>query len=329
MTKKSYKKKEDVVEKKPFAEEVAERLIAALEKGTAPWQKPWKAGEPNGLLPYNPTTNKRYRGINSLMLMSAGFTDTRWMTFKQALDAGASLRKGSKGTRIQYWSFTKSTTRKGEDGKTIKDGDGKSVTDTHKLSRPLVSHATVFNAEQIDGLPELASKPAPLEGWAQLERAEKIVAASGAKIAHDQEDRAFYTVVADKIHMPTRACFPTSADYYATLLHEIGHWSGHKSRLDRDLTGSFGSESYAKEELRAEIASMILGDELGIGHNPDQHASYVASWIKTLRQDPLEIFRAAKDAEKIHDFILGFENDLNNEVANEIVHEVDYSDPSL
>ncbi len=310
-TKKTTKK--PAADKKSFADTVAERLIAALEKGTAPWQKPWKPGEPNGLLPFNPTTNKRYRGINALMLMSADRDDQRWMTYKQAQAIGAQIRKGEKGTQIQYWSFSSTTSVKGDDGKPVKGGDGKTVKETVNFSRPRVFTATVFNAEQIDGLPPFEIKKPAEEGWSPSERAERILAASNAVILHDQEDKAFYRPSTDKIHMPTRAQFATPEAYYSTMIHELGHWTGHKSRLDRDLTGSFGSISYAKEELRAEIASMILGDELGVGHDPSQHVAYVASWIKVLRDDPLEIFRAASDAEKIQDFVLSFEKDLSLE----------------
>ncbi|MBW9878691.1 DNA primase, partial [Escherichia coli] len=143
--------------------------------------------------------------------------------------------------------------------------------------------------------------------WNSIERAESILEASGAKISHDQVDRAFYRMSTDSIHLPQQASFPSADRYYATALHELSHWTGHASRLDRDLSHPFGSEGYAREELRAEIASMIIGDELGIGHDPSQHVAYVKSWIKALQDDPLEIFRAAADAEKIQGFVLGLE----------------------
>lgn len=325
---KTYKKRvsEDGVEKKSFAEEVAERLIAALEAGTAPWQKPWKAGEPNGLMPFNPTTKERYKGINSLVLMNQamakGYSDTRWMTFKQGLNIDAFVRKGEKGTQIQYWSFSKSKVRRDDNKEPIRDGDGKTIKDTIKFSRPMVTTAYVFNAEQIDGLPELVRNPAPEAAWGQIERADRIISASGAIILNDQEDRAFYRPSTDRIHMPGLAQFPEASDYYAVLFHELAHWSGSDKRLKRDLTGSFGSESYAREELRAEIASMIIGDELGLGHNPDRHASYVQSWIKKLKEDPLEIFRAASDAEKIQKFIFAFDPSLDDD------HDLEADDPA-
>jgi putative DNA primase/helicase len=123
------------------------------------------------------------------------------------------------------------------------------------------------------------------------------------------------------IHLPDKSRFPSADNYYATALHELGHWSGHASRLDRDLIHPFGSEGYAREELRAEIASMILGVELGIGHDPSQHAAYVGAWIKVLQDDPLEIFRAAADAEKIQGYVLGLEQNQSQEQTREQTRE--------
>lgn len=291
-------------DQKPFYETVAEKLIEQLREGTAPWQKPWEPGEAGAFMPINPTTGKRYRGINALQLMSEGRSDQRWMTYKQAAAMDAQVRKGEKGTPIQYWKFTDEQTKM-VDGKPVFDKSGEPVKETVKLERPRVFFATVFNAEQIDGLPPLT--PRKEQSWSAQERAEQILQASGASIRHGEHNRAFYRPATDNIHLPDKAQFPTADAYYATALHELGHWTGHPSRLDRDMIHPFGSEGYAKEELRAEIASMILGDELGIGHDPEQHAAYVGSWIKALQDDPLEIFRAAADAEKIQDYVLGLE----------------------
>ena len=291
--------------KKPFHETVAEKLIQQLKEGTAPWQKPWEPGQPAAFIPMNPTTGKRYRGINAIQLMSQGHSDQRWMTYKQAAAVGAQVRKGEKGTPIQYWKFSDEQIKTDADGKPVLDAQGEPVKQSVKLERPRVFFATVFNAEQIDGLPPL--QPRKQQDWTAVERAEHILQASGAVIRHGEQNRAFYRPATDSIHMPDKGQFPTADNYYATALHELGHWTGHESRLDRDLSNPFGSEGYAKEELRAEIASMILGDELGIGHDPGQHVAYVGSWIKALQDDPLEIFRAAADAEKIQDYVLGLE----------------------
>lgn len=300
-----FRKDRDMEAKKPFHETVAEKLIQQLKEGTAPWQKPWEPGQPGAFIPMNPTTGKRYRGINAIQLMSQGHTDQRWMTYKQASAVGAQVRKGEKGTPIQYWKFSEEQIKTDAQGKPVLDSQGEPVKLTVKLERPRVFFATVFNAEQIDGMPPL--QPRKEQEWSAVERAEQILKASGAVIRHGEENRAFYRPSTDSIHLPDKGQFPTADNYYATALHELGHWTGHDSRLDRDLVHPFGSEGYAKEELRAEIASMIMGDELGIGHDPGQHAAYVGSWIKSLQNDPLEIFRAAADAEKIQDYVLGLE----------------------
>ncbi|MGC6373688.1 zincin-like metallopeptidase domain-containing protein [Pseudomonas sp. S2.OTC.A_B10] len=298
-----FKREQTMEPKKPFHEVVAERLIEQLKQGTAPWQMPWKAGDGGGMMPFNPTTGKRYKGINAIHLLSQGREDQRWLTFNQAKAVGAQVRKGEKSTSIQYWKFEEEQTKRDENNKPVLNGNGDPVKVRVRLERPKMFMANVFNAEQIDGLPAYQK---PAQTWNALERAETILQASGADIRHGG-DRAFYRPSTDNIQLPEKAQFPTADNYYATALHELGHWTGHGSRLDRDLANPFGSEGYAKEELRAEISSMILGDELGIGHDPSQHASYVQSWIKVLQNDPLEIFRAASDAEKIQTFVLGLE----------------------
>ncbi|WP_322075499.1 zincin-like metallopeptidase domain-containing protein [Burkholderia cenocepacia] len=290
--------------KKPFYETVAEGLIEQLKSGTAPWQRPWEPGEPGSHLPMNPTTGKRYKGINAIHLMGQGRTDSRWLTYKQAAAAGAQVRRGEKGTAVQYWKFTEQQAKTDENGRPVLDAKGQQVMEEVKLERPRVFFATVFNAEQIDGLPPIQRKE---QTWDAIERAERILQASGAVIHHGENNRAFYRPSTDSIHLPDKGQFPSADNYYATALHELGHWTGHADRLARDLAHPFGSEGYAKEELRAEISSMILGDELGIGHDPGQHAAYVGSWIKALQEDPLEIFRAAAEAEKIQEYVLAFE----------------------
>ena len=317
--------------RKPFHQEVAENLIEQLKQGTAPWQRPWAPGEPGAGMPMNPTTGKRYKGINTLQLLSHGYSDQRWMTYNQAEAAGAQVRKGSKSTSIQYWKFTEERTQTDAQGKPVLDGAGQPVKIDVKLERPKVFYASVFNAEQIDGLPPLQQKEQKERTWDAVERADGILRASGAIINHYDEtnrhgDRAFYRPATDTIQLPAQSQFASAGNYYATALHELGHWTGHASRLNRDLGHPFGSDGYAKEELRAEISSMILGDELGIGHDPGQHVAYVASWIKVLQDDPLEIFRAAAEAEKIQEFIHGLEQKqtLTNQLTQDIApHQED------
>lgn len=293
--------------KKEYAEEVAARIIEQLEQGTAPWQKPWQPGELR--LPYNPTTGKEYRGMNSLWLHMQGHSDPRWMTYNQASNEGAQVRKGSRGTQIVYWKFSEERKATDEQGRPVIDPDtGKQKTVTVQLERPRSFMARVFNGSQIDGLPPLEARPTGPEPERHA-RAEAILANSGADIRHEPGDRAFYRPSTDSITLPERNQFPTADNYYATALHELGHWTGHPSRLDRDLAHPFGSEGYAREELRAEIASLMLGERLEIGHDPGQHAAYVGSWVKALKEDPKEIFRAASDAERISGYVMDFEQE--------------------
>ncbi|MER0204511.1 MAG: DUF1738 domain-containing protein [Nitrosomonas sp.] len=304
--------------KKAFHEQVAENLIEQLKKGVAPWQKPWEPGDLLAALPVNPTTGKRYRGINSLNLMSRAHTDPRWLTYKQAISLGAQVRKGEKSTLVQYWKFTEEHIKKDDSGNPVLNNEGQPIKDQVRLERPRVFYASVFNAEQVDNLPELSIK-AP--DWDPLERAERILQASNAVIRHGEADNAFYRPSTDSIHLPHKHQFLTPDRYYATALHELGHWTGHELRLNRDLSHPFGSEGYAKEELRAEIASMLLSGELGIGHDPGQHVAYVNSWIKALQEDPTEIFRAAADAEKIQDYVLAFSQ--QQEIGQKIAQRID------
>jgi len=286
----------------PFHEAVAQKLIGQLQQGTAPWQKPWQPGELGALLPMNPVTGKRYRGINAIQLLSQGHDDPRWMTYQQAVATGAQVRKGERGTPIQYWQFSEAHAKTDALGDPVRDAEGRQVNEIMPLERPRVFLAIVFHASQIDGLAPMPPRAAP--DWQRLDRPEQILQASGVTIRHAAQSGAYYQPVTDTIHLPDKAQFASAAHYYATALHELGHWTGHASRLNRDLAHPFGSTGYAKEELRAEIASLILGSELGIGHDPGQHAAYVGSWIAVLKNDPLELFRAAADAEKIQRFLI-------------------------
>jgi antirestriction protein ArdC len=291
------------MDKSDFARRLADKLIEQLKDGTAPWQQPWEAGQI--LSPYNPTTGNRYRGVNVMALMVTGHGDPRWMTYRQAQAQGWQVRAGEKGTQIQHWIWEEARARLGRDGQPELDNAGKPIKDIVRLSRPKVLVAAVFNADQIDGIPELESSRR-LE-WDPVEKAERLLNASEAKIQHSQGGGAFYRPLSDTIHLPSRERFEKAAAYYATALHELGHWTGHRKRLNRDLDHPFGSEGYAREELRAEIASLILESELGLGYDPGQHAGYVDHWVKILTDTPQEILYAAAEAEKISEYVLTIE----------------------
>ena len=295
-----------------FRQEVTDRIIGMLEKGVAPWQKPWNPGEASLGMPKNPTTDRNYRGGNALHLMATalqrGYSDPRWMTYKQASDQGWQVRRGEKGTQIEFWEVKPADkdASPGENAGASSERNGRDGRDTRLIHRVY----TVFNAKQIDGIPEYQPKrPTPFE---VVNSAEQILDNSGAKITHDQADHAFYNRASDSIHLPHKEAFKDAAGYYGTALHELAHWTGHPSRLDRPTLNAsyrFGDTNYAKEELRAELASVFLAAERGIPHDPEQHAAYVGSWIKTLRQDKNEIFRAAHDASAATDYLLTLERD--------------------
>lgn len=289
-------------QRRDFRQEVTNKIISMLEEGVAPWQKPW---ESSSAMPMNPTTDRSYRGGNAIHLMASaalkGYTDPRWMTYKQALNNGWQVKQGERGTQIEFWDLAPR-----------KDSSPNGEADSEKDGKPRFIHRvyTVFNAAQIDGIPEVEKKQrTPFE---VAQAGEEIIQKSGAKIVHDQPDRAFYNLKEDTIHLPAKESFKDAPGYYGTALHELAHWTGHPDRLNRVTLNEsyrFGDPNYAKEELRAELASLFLAAEKGIPHDPASHASYVGSWIKALSEDKHEIFRAAHDAAAATDFLLSFERD--------------------
>lgn len=294
--------------KAPLHVQVAEKLIEQLKAGTAPWQKPWSLdGLPEFELPYNTISGKRYRGINVFSLLNAGYEDPRWVTFKQAADNGWQVRRGEKASLVQFIKTNGLVPKKDEQGKPVLDEMGKPVKVRVRFDRPIISTAWVFNARQVDGMPERKVPKLSDLAWDPLKRAESLIKATKADITHKAGDRAYYNSRLDHIVMPEKAQFGSPDRYYATILHELGHWTGHTSRLDRKLGNGFGTEEYAREELRAEIASMIIGQELRIGHDPGQHAAYVDSWVSILEKTPFEIHAASADAERIFNYLIAFE----------------------
>ncbi|WP_019647097.1 zincin-like metallopeptidase domain-containing protein [Novispirillum itersonii] len=288
-------------EKENFRDRVVAEMIRHIEAGTAPWQKPWKAGEYREA-PMNPTTGKAYRGMNAFWLEANGYADPRWMTYKQAQGIGAQVRKGEQGWPIEYWQYYETKPMLDEKGKPVLNEDGQPKTVTAELERPRVFRAVVFNASQIDGLePYVAKTLDPT--FQPVAEAEKLLAGGGVEIRHDQNNRAFYSLSTDRIHLPPREAFHGTEEYYATALHELAHATGHPSRLDRDMGGGFGSENYAKEELRAEMAAYMVNTTLGLGHHPERHAAYVGSWLSALKEDRNLLFQAARDAETIQTWI--------------------------
>ena len=289
----------EITERRDPIQEFADKIVAELEKGVKPWVRPWdpeKAGGPQS--PFNPTTGARYHGINVLILgmdMRAFQTgDPRWMTYQQAHEKGWQVRNGEKSTTI---FFTKRYS--------VEDGENE---DGRKEVRVL-KHYAVFHASQVDGAPAYVAPGIEEAPWSRPEAADVILKNSGAAI-RTGGDRAFYSPSTDHIQLPPDNAFSGAPEWAATGLHELSHWTGHPSRLNREMDKRFGSAGYAMEELRAELASAFIAGELGIPADIPQHASYIQNWIKPLKDDKREIFRAAADAQRIVDMVLGFHPDF-------------------
>jgi antirestriction protein ArdC len=259
-------------------DEVTAKIIAQLEAGRIPWVQPWASSADPSLgglapgLPRNALTARNYSGVNVLILwgvvMEKGFPSQSWLTFKQARDAGGCVRKGEQGTTVVYADrFTPEAEREKarETG-----GDAKSVA--------FLKRFTVFNVSQCEGLrPGLAAEPAPLPEREIVPVAEELIGASGVDFRIGG-DKAYYVPSQDFVAVPPQPAFFDQINFYRTCLHELTHATGHASRLDRNLTNSFGSKDYAREELIAEMGSAFLCASLGIVPTV-RHADYIGSWL--------------------------------------------------
>lgn len=271
---------------------VTDAIISEIEAGTPPWRKPW-TGERGGLAFPLRHNGEEYRGINVLMLWIAaaknGYVSARWMTYKQAQELGGQVRKGEKSaTVVKYGTFDR------EDPET---GEEKAI--------PYAKAYRVFNADQIEGLPgEYYHQPEPARdlGTVADPELDAFFLRSGAEIETTAEPRAYYDLRRDCIHMPPISTFHEAAGYYATLAHELTHWTGAEKRLDR--LGRFADrKAYAFEELVAEIGACMMAVKIGIAPAFDQSAAYVESWLRALKEDNRVIFRAASEAQKAVDYI--------------------------
>lgn len=289
-------------------EEMINSFIDCLKKDTIPWHRSWSAKQ----RPFNAVTNTTYRGVNSLWLsynqFAREFDDPRWCTFKQAQTQGWKIKPGSKGTRVEFWSLYDT-----EEKRKLTQREAKQLSDELTLEefknrvKPISNVYTVFNGEQIDGIPKYEEKTYELNTEELLQKRDTLLKNMNVDFS-EGGDKAFYNPSRDRITLPEMNRFETEYDYMATLLHEAGHATGHISRLNRDMTGVFGSPEYAKEELRAEIASAFTAQELGLDYEQNEHMenheAYVQNWIDVLENEPNELFAAIKDAEKISDYLI-------------------------
>jgi antirestriction protein ArdC len=292
-------------------QEITDKIIAELEAGRVPWVQPWgtAAAKASLAMPKNAATQRRYSGVNVLILWGAviecGFSAQSWLTFRQALGLGGNVRKGEHGTTVVYADrFTPDEERR----RAERDGDEPNAI-------PFLKRFTVFNTDQCENLPpELTSAPAPVPEGLILPHAEALIAASGANFRIGGE-RAFYSPSHDHdfIQVPRPEAYFEPINWHRTALHELGHWSGHPSRLGRDLSGGFGSALYAKEELIAEITSAFVCASFGIVPTV-RHADYIGSWLDVLHEDDRAIVRAASAASKAADYLLAFQPDSNEPI---------------
>lgn len=282
-------------------QEITDKIIAELEAGRLPWVQPWgtSAVQAPLAMPKNAATERRYSGINVLILWGAvvqhGFPSQSWLTFRQALSLGGNVRKGERGTTVV---FADRFIPDQERARAREQGDEPNAI-------PFLKRFTVFNVAQCDGLPDdLAAVAPPVPDGLILPEVEALIRASGADLRLGG-DKAFYSPALDYIQVPRPEAYFEPINWHRTALHELGHWSGAPNRLGRDLSGSYGSKSYAREELVAEMTAAFTCATLGITPTI-RHADYIGSWLEVLREDDRAIVRAASAASKAAEFLLAF-----------------------
>jgi antirestriction protein ArdC len=283
---------------------VTDRILAALEQGAPPWVRPWST-LPEAI-PMNAQSRRPYRGVNfallSLQAASHGYDVNRWLTYRQASELGAQVRRGAHGTTVVFWQLR----RVAATAETFPDDDPPSLPDK---VYPLLRAYTVFNVAQVDDLPAAYTTVAKTS-WEPEAKAEELLLMSGATVRHGGT-KAFYSPGADEIQLPPRAAFAGPAGYYNVALHELTHWTGHASRCNRLLAGRFGDAAYAAEELIAEMGAAYLCAHCHLDGEL-RHASYLASWLKVLRADKRAIFAAASQAQKAADYVLRLANPVGD-----------------
>jgi antirestriction protein ArdC len=271
---------------------VTKKIIGQLESGVAPWRKPWDCQSPANLI-----TQKEYRGLNVFTLASQGFASRFWLTFNQASKLGGRIRKGAQASLVIFWNLGDEPEEAAQDG----------TNDTPRTF--LLRYYSVFNLSQTEGIELPASLLQPNRASDPIEVCEQIVANMPRRPAFEQSNKAWYSPARDVVGMPARGLFHSSEEYYTTVFHELAHSTGHETRLRRqnfDSPVSFGSESYSKEELVAEMtAAMLCGIAAIEQKTLENSAAYLKTWIERLKSDSRLIVSASSQAQKAADFIRG------------------------
>lgn len=295
------KTRKATAQRRDLYDDITNKIISELEEGRLPWVQPWGAADVSAslALPCNAGTGRRYSGINILILWGAvvqkGYPGQGWLTYRQAQALGGNVRKGERGETVVYADrFVPEEERKraSETGETA-------------IGIPFLKRFTVFNAAQCEGLPEdvASDMPAPPPGMIEP-KVDALIASSGVDFRIGG-DRAFYDPQNDFVQVPPPQAYFEPINWHRTALHELGHATGHASRLGRDLSSRFGTRDYAREELCAELAAAFCCAALGIEPTV-RHADYIGSWLEVLREDNRAIFKAASQASKASDYLLGF-----------------------
>jgi antirestriction protein ArdC len=276
---------------------VTSQIINAIERGVSSnWRMPWHTSGKFAFSPINVTSKKPYRGINTVCLWAAaqskGYEHGEWGTYQQWQERGAQVRKGEKATPVVFWKFANNAAETDDGEDTPKSG-----------SRLLFTRGySVFNAAQVDGYTPKANPETPIEQ--RIEHADAFFRAVNARVIH-QGNRAFYSPDADTISLPPFPAFFTAMDYYCTRAHETGHWTSRADRCDRALGKRFGDNAYSVEELVAELTAAFTLAHLGLSTTArEDHAQYIASWLKVLKADKRAIFTAASKAQQAADFMI-------------------------
>lgn len=288
--------------------ELVEKMISLMESGDFNNRPEWNR---YAFSPYNPISNAVYRGGNRLRLMVAAlqnhYDDPRWMTFQQCREKGYKVNRGEHGVACEKWIFTRERTKKDDQGHAIMDENGHAEKETVYLGHPICNWFTVFNAAQIDGIPEL-EMPAYDASQGLGETIDNLKNTSECPVIEKRQGRAFYSPSRDEIILPPRQVFKDEISFAKTLLHEMSHSTGHETRLNRNLKHGFGTPEYAMEELRAELGALFTESDMGLAltaEHYEDHSDYLKSWIGALRNDPNELFRACEDAETIAERLVG------------------------
>ncbi|BAU51976.1 ArdC family protein [Mucilaginibacter gotjawali] len=302
--------------------QLSEKLIGEIKEGNSLFQKPLKDnGLPAFVKPVNPTTGKGYSAMNALILGMQRHDDPRWLSADAARFAGNWVKEGERGTLIEFPKTSDIQAIRTAEGERIKDEAGVTQTKTVEFEKPQQGKAFLFNAEQMNDivpLEEFLAKQDEGQPLSPVERAEKLIEDSKAVIIHGGQE-AYYDKQRDAIFMPEMEQFENETKYYQAAIHQLAHWTGHESRLNRPMEGKFGSLDYAREEMRAAIAAILIGGELKTGHNFGHQAAYMNNFAKILKDEPFEIAKASRDAQKIANLLLGVTQKREQKQAPEAI----------